>query len=116
MITTAGKTHIKRFLAGMEPDFARAIAFGVGEAPEQLTDTALYYEIGRTPITLTSYDFVGDRLILKADLEEGFDGVLYEYGLYSREDSSAGDYGSRLVASFDSDTEAWFQGGSVATY
>lgn len=108
--------HIKRFLAGMEPDLGRAIAFGVGEAPETLADTSLYYEIGRTPVSLVTYDFTTDKLVFKASLEEGFDGVLYEYGLYSREDSSAGEFGSRLVTSFDSDTEAWFQGGAVATY
>jgi hypothetical protein len=116
MITSAGKTHIKRFLAGMEPDIARAIAFGVGEAPEQLSDTALHFEIGRTDVDLVSYDFTTDRLIFKGVLEEGFDGVIYEWALYSREDSSAGAFGSRLVTSFDSDTETWFQGGSAATY
>lgn len=116
MITSAGKTHIKRFLAGMEPDIARAIAFGVGEAPEQLSDTALHFEIGRTDVDLISYDFVGDRLIFKGVLEEGFDGVIYEWALYSREDSSAGAFGSRLITSFDSDTETWFQDGVPATY
>lgn len=100
----------------MEPDLARSIAFGVGEAPETLADTSLYFEIGRSPVTLVSYDFTTDRLVFKASLEEGFDGVLYEYALYSREDSSAGEYGSRIITSFDSDTEAWFVGGTPATY
>ena len=100
----------------MEPDLARVIAFGVGETAESLTDTSLRFEIDRTPIILTSYDFTTDRLIFKANLDEGFDGVLYEYALYSREDSNAGVYGSRLVSSFDSDTESWFEGGVAATY
>jgi hypothetical protein len=116
MITSAGSTHIKRYLAAYEPELAAAIAFGVGEAPEQLGDVRLQYEIGRSPINLTSYDFVNNRLIFKATLDEGFDGLLYEFGLYSREDSSAGAFGSRLLLSFDSDTEACFNGGCGATY
>jgi hypothetical protein len=116
MITATGKTHIKRFLAGLEPDLARAIAFGVGEAAESVNDTSLQFEIGRTSIDLVTYDFTTDRLIFKANLEEGFDGILYEYALYSREDSSAGAFGSRLITSFDSDTETWTVGGVPATY
>lgn len=100
----------------MEPDLARAIAFGVGEAAENLNDVALQFEIGRTPVDLITYDFTTDRLVFKADLSEGFDGVLYEYALYSREDSSAGAFGSRLLTSFDSDTETWTVGGVAATY
>lgn len=100
----------------MEPDLVRAIAFGVGQAAETLGDTSLQFEIDRTPVTLVSYDFTTDRLIFKANLEEGFDGILYEYALYSREDSSAGAFGSRIVTSFDSDTESWFVGGVAATY
>lgn len=116
MITAAGKIHIKRYLAGYEPDLARAIAFGVGQAAETLNDTSLQFEIDRTPISLVSYDFTTDKLIFKANLDEGFDGILYEYALYSREDSSAGAFGSRIISSFDSDTETWTVGGVPATY
>lgn len=108
--------HIKRFLALQQPDIGRAIAVGVGQAPEQLTDLSLQYEIGRAPVNLVAYDFDKDQLIFKAPLDEKFDGTVYEVGLYSREDSSAGTYGSRILASFDSDTEFWMSGASAASY
>lgn len=99
-----------------EPDIGRAIAVGVGTTPEQLTDTALEYEIGRSTVSLVAYDYTTDRLIFKAPLDESFDGIIHELALYSREESSAGAYGSRLLASFDSDTEFWMQGVVPATY
>lgn len=89
---------------------------GVGQAPEQLTDLSLQYEIGRAPVNLVAYDFDKDQLIFKAPLDESFDGTIYEVGLYSREDSSAGTYGSRILASFDSDTEFWMDGSNPASY
>jgi hypothetical protein len=116
MITNEGSIHIKRFLSGSVPDIARSIALGVGEAPASPTDVRLQYEIARVPIELISYDFENNRLIFKGTMEEDFDGTVYEIGLYSREDSSAGAYGSRLITSFDSDTEAWYVAGNPATY
>lgn len=116
MITSEGKLHLKRYLAGYEPDIGRALAFGVGTAPATLADNSLQYEVGRSPVNLVAYDFINDQLIFKAVLDENFDSVIHEVGLYSREDSSAGAFGSRIISSFDSDTELWMQGGSPASY
>lgn len=116
MITSEGKLHLKRYLAGYEPDIGRALAFGVGTTPATLADMSLQYEVGRSPVNLVAYDFVTDQLIFKAVLNEQFDAVIHEVGLYSREDSSAGAFGSRIISSFDSDTELWMVGGSPSAY
>ena len=116
MITNLGKTHIKRYLAGWEPDLARSIAFGVGESAPNPSQDRLDYEIGRTDISLISYNYIDDKLIFKGVMDETFDGVIYEVGLYSSEAGEASTVGSRLLLSFDSDTEFWTQGGVPANY
>lgn len=116
MITNLGKVHFKRFLAGWEPDFARSIAFGVGESTPDPAQDRLDYEIGRTDISLITYNFVEDKLIFKGIMDETFDGVIYEVGLYSSEANEGSTVGSKLLMSFDSDTEFWTQAGLPATY
>lgn len=116
MITNLGKVHIKRFLAGWEPDLARSIAFGVGESVESAEQDRLDYEIGRTDVSLITYNFLEDKLVFKGVTDELFDGVIYEVGLYSSEAGEGSTVGSRLLLSFDSETEFWTQGGVPATY
>ena len=116
MITNLGKVHIKRFLAGWEPDLARSIAFGVGDSNEVATQDRLDYEIGRTDISLITYNYIEDKLVFKGVMDETFDGVIYEVALYSSEAGPASTVGSRLLLSFDSETEFWTQGGLPATY
>lgn len=117
MITTEGTLHVKRYMAGFVPSIALSMAFGVGESPEAAGDTKLQFEVGRSDIELTSYDFIADKLVFKATLDEGFDATLYEVALYSSEaDVAAGEFGSRLLTSFDSDTEVWMQASNPATY
>lgn len=117
MITTEGTLHIKRYMAGWVPSIALSMAFGVGQKEEAASDEELDFEVGRSDIELISYDFVQDKLVFKATLDEGFDATLYEVGLYSLEaDTVAGEFGSRLITSFDSATEDWMQGAAVATY
>lgn len=116
MITNLGKIHIKRFLADWEPDLARSIAFGAGESAEDAAQDRLDYEIGRTDVSLITYNYVEDKLIFKGVMEETFDGVIYEVGLYSSEAPEGNTVGSRLILSFDSETEFWTQGGVAATY
>lgn len=117
MITNEGSMHIKRYMAGQVPSIALSMAFGVGESPESASDTRLLFEVGRSDIELTAYDFIQDKLVFKSTLDEGFDATLYEVALYSLESNNgAGEYGSRLLFSFDSETETWMQAGSPATY
>lgn len=116
MITTDGKLHIKRYLAGYVPAIARTIAFGIGSKAEAVGDTALQFEIARANIALTAFDFDANKLIFKGTLDETYSGTIYEVALFSSEDAGSIPGGSRLVTTFDSDTEEWFQGGSAATF
>lgn len=117
MITNQGMVHIKRYLAGWTPSIALSMAFGVGTEAPNVGDSALNFEVGRADIELTSYDFVQNKLVFKASLPEDFDATIYEVGLFSLESNIvSGEYGSRLLASFDSETETWMQGSVEATY
>ena len=113
MITLDGKRHIKRYLAGFEPSIGLSIAFGLGERAEVNTDTALQFEVGRSDIALTSYDFVADKLIYKAPVDEDFGGKIYEVALFSTpSNDAAGEFGSRIITTFDSATEEWLDASS----
>ena len=116
MITTDGKIHIKRYLAGYVPAIARTIAFGVGNKAEAVGDTSLQFEIGRSNISLVAFDFDANKLIFKGTLDETYEGIIYEVAIFSSDDAGAIPNGSRLVTTFDSDTESWFQGASAATF
>lgn len=117
MITTEGKIHLKRYLAGYVPAIAQSIAFGIGPKAEASGDTYLNFEIDRADILLTTYDFVNNKLIFKAAVPTEFAGIIYETALLSqRTNALSGEYGSRLLSSFDSDTEVWTTGGVAATY
>lgn len=108
MLTTNGKTHIKRYLAGQVPAIAQSIAFGIGAKAESATDTYLQFEVGRSDIVLTSFDFVTNKLIFKAPVAEEYAGQILEVALFSTATNpEAGDYGSRLISTFDSDSEEW---------
>lgn len=108
MITVDGQTHIKRYLAGFVPNIAESIALGLGDKVENSADVKLQFEVDRTDILLTSYDFVNNKLIFKAEVPEDFAGTIYEVGLYSSPtDATAGEFGSRIITTFDSATEEW---------
>lgn len=119
MITNDGKLHIKRYLAGMVPSIAQSIAFGVGDRAEAVGDTSLHFEVGRTEISVVSFDFDTNRIIFKAPVPDGFDGTVNEVALFSTTANSvAGQYGSRLLATFDTETEYWVDvtAGTVEAY
>lgn len=113
MISNNGKIHIKRYLAGYVPAIGHSIAFGVSSGTENTTDQKLQFESGRTDVSLTSYDFINDKIIFKAPIPDDYIGKIYEVALYSTSAAAASaEFGSRLLASFDSDTEGWVDGGT----
>lgn len=119
MMTTDGKLHIKRYLAGWNPSIARSIAYGIGGKAEALGDTSLEFEVARSEVVLTSYDFINDRIIFKSAVPMNFEGTIYEIGLFSTTyNDLAGGAGSRLLATFDSESEGWLMtaDSSVPTY
>lgn len=108
MITLEGKQHIRRYLAGWTENIAEAIAFGIGTATETSTDKSLQFEVGRVDVSLYDYDFVNDAIVFKGSVPDEFIGKIYEIAIYSKfDDATAGNYGSRLITSFDSATEDW---------
>lgn len=111
MITTEGKTHIKRYLAGITNVIGEAIALGIGDTAESESDTELVYEFARVDVSLVSYDFANDVLVFKAEIPSEVAGKIYEVGLWSAEvDSRAEGYSSRNLVTFDSESEEWSTG------
>ena len=117
MITTEGKLHIKRFMAGFESTIAQSIGFGIGATAEALTNTRLQFEVSRANINLRSFDYVTNRLIFKAPVPEDYSGYIYEVGLFSgRTDSVDWQSGARIITTFDNATELWTTNAVPSTF
>lgn len=103
-------------MAGFVPAVAQSIAFGIGNKAMNVSDSRLQFEIGRVDISLTSLDLVANKVTYKAVLPETVSGILYEIGIYSTAaDAVAGEFGSRLISTFDSASEDWVDGTGVAS-
>lgn len=99
---------IKRFLAGTAGDVVGALSIGVDSTAATLGDTRLGFEFGRIPVSNIAYDKANDRLVFKGSIPEEVSGKVYEVGLWTAEtDSLAGNQASRLVTTFDADSEIW---------
>lgn len=108
MITATGKTFIKRYLAGHAGSVVGAISVGIGNQAAALNDSRMQFEFARVPVGVIDYDFVNDVLVFKGTLDETVGGTIHEIGLWSDEvNPSAGNQESRVVTTFDSDTEDW---------
>lgn len=108
MITANGRTFIKRYLAGQSGTLVGAIGVGIGNAAPTLNDARMQFEIARVPVAVTDYDFANDALIFKGTLDGEVEGVIYEVGLWTAEvNATAGNQESRLITTFDSETEDW---------
>lgn len=100
--------HIKRYMAGFVPSIAQSVAFGIGTKAEAADDNKLQFEVERSDIVLTSYDFINDRLVFKAPVADNFSGTIHEVALFSAQTNEvAGEFGSKLLTTFDSTTEDW---------
>lgn len=108
MFTAKGKTFLKQYLAGHAGSVAGALSVGIGSTGATINDTRLQFEFARVPITVIDYDFSTDKLVFKATLDENVSGDIYEVGLWTNEvNSAAGNQESKLITSFDSETEDW---------
>ena len=102
-----------------DPTIAQSIALGIGSKVAAVGDAKLQFEIGRVPVNLTSFDFVNNKLIFKGAVPDEFSGIIYEIAVYSSPyDTVAGEFGSRTLARFDSNTETWVDASTsvAATY
>lgn len=119
MITDDGRIYIKRYLAAQVPSIAACIAVGIGGTAESAAHTSLQFEMERAEVSLTSFDFLNDRVVFKAILPDDLSGKIYEVALFSQmENPVAGNFTSKIIATFDSDSEEWTKDtdGSAATY
>lgn len=115
MITTEGSIYIKRYLAGFVPSIAESVAFGLGGVAESAGQTKLQFEVGRSDVLLTSYDFANNKLIFKAIVPEDFGGIVNEVALFSAAaNAAAGEFGSKIITTFDSATEQWVDASTSA--
>lgn len=115
MITTNGRIYAMRYLAGHVPAIGSCIAYGIGNSAESVNDTALQFEIGRAEVVIISPDLVNNRIVYKAVLPDDFSAKVYEVALFSQfENPLAGQFGSKVLAAFDSDSETWTDASTAA--
>lgn len=115
MITTEGRAHIKRYLAGYVPVIGGAIAFGIGAVGESPGDVNLQFETARAQVTQVYYDFALNKVMFKATVPDEYVGSIYEHALYSSlEDTNNAVFGSKSVSTFDSNAELWVDSTTLA--
>lgn len=108
MITSRGRTFIKQYLAGHAGTLVGAMSVGIGDQAATLNDERMQFEFARVPVLVTDYDFANDQLVFKGTLDESVEGEIREVAIWTAEvNSSAGNQESRLITSFDSETEEW---------
>lgn len=116
MITSTGKTFIKRYLAGQAGTLVGAMSVGIGNLAPAVGDTKLRFEFARIPVNVTDFDMVNNQLIFKGTLPETVYGTIYEVGLWTSETNPAlGSQENKILTSFDSATEVWTAGTFVST-
>lgn len=108
MLTAKGRTFIKRYLAGQAGTMAGAMSVGIGATAATLNDSRMQFEFARVKIGVTDYDFASDSIVFKGTLDETMEGKIYEVGIWTAEvNASAGNQESKLLTSFDSESEEW---------
>jgi len=115
MITRFGKRFLTNYLAGNVNFSQKEIAFGIGSttANTKGNDTKLEFEFYRMPTTFGSIDIVqtGEDIdddpifsysvVYKATIPTDMSGVISEIGLYPVSRSSANNYDSKFITSFE---------------
>ena len=109
LITTAGKSHIIKYLAGYVGSIAKGIAVGVDNTAATVGDTNLGLEWMRFPVDLTTVDYLNTAIIFKGKIPSEYSGAIYEMGLWSAM-YSGGIYDSRSLLTFDSAIDTWTAG------
>jgi len=87
-----------------DADIADYLSYGVLGTAEGSGDKCLKFEIERREISLTSFDYANNRLVFKAPLPT-YQCVIYEAGLIAVQ--SAQINRSRIISTFDSESEVW---------
>ncbi len=111
VVTTAGKNVILRYLAGMVPNFAKAISLGTyNNVAASASDTDMGFEYVRSEVTLGSVDLTDvnhDYLVFKTTFPTELAMNVKEIGLFSfYTNPASGQYTGRVLSTFD-DGEIW---------
>lgn len=109
LITTVGKSHIMKYLAGYATSLAEGIAVGTGVTAAATANTALDFEWSRFSVDLVTADYLNTAIVFKGQIPAELSGSIYEIGLWSAIDSGAL-YDSRLILGFDSALDLWSSG------
>jgi hypothetical protein len=112
LITTRGRLAILRSLA-QGSQVAQTLAVGAGTTAATVGDTRLTFEVARATLSTVSIDITTNKIIYKTTIPRETVLNIREAGLWSvAQDLVAGQFGSNLITSFESDFETW----SVGTY
>lgn len=113
LITTAGKSTIKQFLAGNIPSWGGAIAIGPMTTAAAISDTKLGFEIDRAQ-TLTKTIDASGNIVLRASFPLDLEVKINEIGVYPFANTTvSGRYQDEIISDF---AEAgWTYGTSDAT-
>jgi hypothetical protein len=107
LITTLGRSYLIRCIAEQRA-IGQSISVGIGDAPPLVTDTELQFESSKAAVGLISPDLIDQKIVVKATLDQQFAGEIRELGLWSlAENLMSGEYPSKLLTEFDSETEQW---------
>lgn len=108
LITEAGRKQVMRVLGELASTLGGSVAVGLGDTAANTNDTLLTFEYARATVYLESVDFVSNRIVFKATLDEEVSGTIYETGLFSNPYSnSANNYSSRLLVAFGNPNDTW---------
>lgn len=111
VVTTAGKSTILRYLAGIVPNFAKSISLGTfNNVAASANDTDMGFEYARSEVTLGSLDLTDanhDYLVFKTTFPTELAMNIKEIGLFSfHTNPASGEYTGRILTTFD-DNEIW---------
>lgn len=111
VVTTAGKNTILRYLAGIVPNFAKAISLGTySNVAASASDTDMGFEYVRGEVSLGSLDLTDpahDYLVFKTTFPSDLSMNIKEIGLFSfYTNPASGNYTGRILTTFD-DGEIW---------
>lgn len=108
LLTLNGKKIISRYLAKQVAGFGETLSIGIGTTPPTVDDLRLEFETIRVPVTVTSIDWINNTLVFKSILDSTYSGSIREVGLLSlTENLLSGNYGSKLLVSFEDGIEQW---------
>jgi hypothetical protein len=108
LITTEGQRLALRYLAGQSTSLGGAIGMGVSAVAADVGDVRLSFEVDRVPVVLRNADYNNNVVLFKGTIEQDVVFTIYEAGLWSTASNNlSGEFDSKLITTFDTETEDW---------